>query len=106
METGMAHKSITEFNKHLRESHKSGVVEKNIHFDAKQARFRVKIGSRWVGSFYTLKGAQEAKEHGLLKARIDKVKADIEERTLELDKLIEIQKSLKQHNTGEQTDAQ
>ena len=63
---GVRHMSIATFNEQLRTQYKAGVVETNIYFDPKQARFRVKVGSKWRGSFYTLEGARACRATALM----------------------------------------
>lgn len=50
------------FNAALRANYKNGRVETNIYFDSNQARFRVKVGASWLGSFYSLEGAREKRD--------------------------------------------
>ena len=45
----------------LRRDFKDGVVEPNIYFLSKSARFRVKFSGRWIGTYWTLTGARRAK---------------------------------------------
>jgi len=60
------------FASELRDKYNSGVVESNIYFDSKQARFRVKIASNWIGSYYSLRGARAARDSATLKATKDR----------------------------------
>ena len=45
----------------LRRDFKDGVVEPNIYFSSKSARFRVNMNNRWIGTYWTLTGARRAK---------------------------------------------
>ena len=45
----------------LRRDFEDGVVEPNIYFLSKSARFRVKFSGRWIGTYWTLTGSRRAK---------------------------------------------
>jgi len=51
----------------LRRDFEDGVVEPNIYFSSKSARFRVKFSGRWIGGvFWTIQGARRAKTQVLI----------------------------------------
>ena len=52
----------------LHATYKNGRVEENIYFIAASSRFRVKMGRKWAGTFWTLEGAR-AKKAELLEER-------------------------------------
>ncbi len=56
----------------LHATHKNGRVEPNIYFVSASSRFRVKIGRKWHGTFWTLEGARVAK------AKIREERGDID----------------------------
>ena len=50
----------------LRRDFEDGVVEPNIYFSSKSARFRVKFSGRWIGTYWTIEGARRAKTQVLI----------------------------------------
>ena len=44
----------------LRTNYKNGRVEPNIYYDEKKERLRVKYLGKWLGYFFTIKGARDA----------------------------------------------
>ena len=50
----------------LRRDFEDGVVEPNIYFSSKSARFRVNMNNRWIGTYWTIEGARRAKTQVLI----------------------------------------
>ena len=46
----------------LRQAYRNGRVAEHIYFNKSKARFRVKIGGEWIGTFWTFKGAVSAND--------------------------------------------
>ncbi len=63
------HERIAE----LRRTHKDGAVEPNIYFNSAAARFRVKMGGKWHGTFWTLEGSRNK----VRQLKIDKIDEQI-----------------------------
>jgi len=46
----------------LHATHKPGRVLRHIYFVKSKSRFRVKIDGKWIGTFWTLAGAKQARD--------------------------------------------
>ncbi len=67
----------------LRATYQTGVVEPHIHFSQTSARFRVKLGGKWQGTYWTLVGARNA----LKQLKIKKIETQITDLQTQLRKL-------------------
>ena len=66
----------------LRQTYQNGRVAEHIYFNKSKARFRVKIGGEWIGTFWTFKGAVKARNEKLieeLETKIVSLKKEMED---------------------------
>lgn len=50
----------------LRKTYENGRVDRNIYFDKAKARFRVKLGGEWIGTYWTFEAAVKARNGKLI----------------------------------------
>ena len=66
----------------LHATYDNGRVAENVYFVAAKSRFRVKMNGKWIGTFWTYKGAVEARNSKRieeLEAQIAVLKTELEE---------------------------
>jgi hypothetical protein len=51
----------------LHATYENGRVADNIYFVKSKSRFRVKLGGKWIGTYWSFKGAVKARNEKLIK---------------------------------------
>ncbi len=51
----------------LHATYEDGRVADNIYFVKSKSRFRVKLGGKWIGTYWSFKGAIKARNEKLIK---------------------------------------